>query len=239
MNLNIKIRGKGPALVFFHGWGFDHKIWLGLAQILENRYTLYLVDLPGFGLSSLMDWPQFKLLLLDKLPDHFAVIGWSLGGLYASKMAIESPERITHLINVASSPRFIKEKDWPGVEQRVFDGFLQNLLVDSQQTISDFVGLQLKNQTYEYNTHLLPERASLEAGLRILADWDLREPLRHFTKPTAYLFGRLDAITPRITMPVMQKIYPNFNFTMFNKAAHMPFLSHQNEFISTLEHFLE
>lgn len=238
MNLNIKTRGKGPALVFFHGWGFDHKIWRDVAVILEKTYTLYLVDLPGFGVSSQMTWEQFKHGLLQQLPQEFTVIGWSMGGLYATRLAIETPARVNHLVNIASSPRFIKEPDWPGVDKLVFDVFLSNLTVNPQQTISEFIRLQLKNQTYEYDNHLLPNTSSLEIGLKILAEWDLREPLHAFSRPASYLFGRLDAITSRATMPTMQKIYPSFNYVMFAKAAHMPFLSHQDEFIATLENLL-
>ncbi|KTC86806.1 alpha/beta fold hydrolase [Legionella brunensis] len=239
MNLNIKVRGQGKALVFLHGWGFDHKVWLNLVDALEQKYTLYLVDLPGFGLSPLMDWPHFKTDLLKHLPAHFAVVGWSMGGLFASRLALEIPERTTHLFNVASSPRFIKEENWPGVEPLVFDNFLRNLVTNPQQTISEFVGLQLQNQNYEYRDQILPDPVSLEAGLTILADWDLREQLYHFKKPTTYLFGRLDAITPRATMAVMQKNYPSFNYIMFSKAAHMPFLSHKEEFLTILESLLK
>lgn len=81
----------------------------------------------------------------------------------------------------------------------------------------------------------IPDPASLKEGLHLLSNWDLREPLRCFTKPTCFMFGRLDAIIPRTTMAAMQKIYPHFTYIMFSKAAHMPFLSHQDEFITALE----
>ncbi|HGK6671911.1 TPA: alpha/beta fold hydrolase, partial [Legionella pneumophila] len=60
MNLHINIQGKGRPLVFFHGWGFDHRVWLPLARLLSTRYCLYLVDLPGFGQSPVMSWEVFK-----------------------------------------------------------------------------------------------------------------------------------------------------------------------------------
>ncbi|KTD11449.1 biotin biosynthesis protein BioH [Legionella hackeliae] len=185
-----------------------------------------------------MSWSQFKSYLLRHLPDDFVLVGWSMGGLYASRLAIEIPERIIHLINIASSPRFIKEDHWPGIDKSIFDGFFKNLTADPQQTISEFIGLQLKDQTYQYSHQFLPNTDSLKDGLTVLADWDLRQALSDFKKPASFLFGRLDAITPRTTMPVMQKLYPSFKYVMFSKAAHMPFLSHQDEFITTLETIL-
>lgn len=238
MNLNIEIRGSGHPLVFFHGWGFDHKIWLPIASILEKKYCLYLVDLPGFGSSSSMKWEEFKEEILKQLPECFVILGWSMGGLFATKLAVEAPERIIHLINIASSPRFIKEQNWPGVESAVFSNFFNNLATNPQQTIEEFIRLQLRNQNYQYSNEFLPRSDNLKRGLEILADWDLRENLFTFDRPTSYLFGRLDGITPSVTMTVMQKLYPDFNYMLFAKAAHMPFLSHQNEFIEYLEKLL-
>lgn len=239
MNLHINIQGKGQPLVFFHGWGFDHRIWLQLARLLSSHYCLYLVDLPGFGQSSLMSWELFKKHLLQQLPEHFALVGWSMGGLFATRLAIEEPERVTCLLNISSSPRFIKEKSWPGVEQTILDSFFLKLASEPERTIAEFVGLQLKDQSYNYRSPLNPSVPGLEAGLKVLADWDLRQSLCLFTKPACFMFGRLDAITPRMTMVTMQKLYPAFDYVMFDKAAHIPFLSHQDEFIAILERILQ
>lgn len=238
MNLHIEVKGKGQPLVFFHGWGFDHRIWLEISEAIEDRYQLYLVDLPGFGRSSAMNWEAFKQKLLAQLPEKFVLIGWSMGGLLAMRLGLEESNRLTHLISICSSPRFIKEEQWPGVEKAVFDGFFSNLSQDPQKTISQFVNLQLQNFSHRYENKYLPEPASLRFGLEILESWDLRQELIHFTKPTCFMFGRLDAITPRTTMAVMQKNYPNFDYLIFAKAAHIPFLSHKDEFITALERTL-
>lgn len=239
MNLHINIQGKGRPLVFFHGWGFDHRVWLRLAHFLSDRYCLYLVDLPGFGQSPVMSWDAFKKQLLQQLPEHFALVGWSMGGLFATRLALEEPERITYLLNIASSPRFIKEKNWPGVEQAIFNNFFLKLASEPTRTISEFIALQLKDQSYNYRFPPNPSLPGLEAGLQVLADWDLRQSLYTFTKPTGFMFGRLDTITPRMTMVTMQKLYPAFDYMMFDKAAHMPFLSHQDEFIAILERIFQ
>ncbi|ARH00147.1 alpha/beta fold hydrolase [Legionella micdadei] len=238
MNLHVIIKGQGRPLVLFHGWGFDHNIWLQLAHQIDREYQLFLVDLPGFGLSSQMSWEIFKQNLLKYLPQQFSVVGWSMGGLFATRLAIEEPNRVIRLVNIASSPRFIKEQDWPGVEQAVFEQFFMNLATSPRQTITEFIGLQLKDQTYRCTNTPMPDATSLKKGLEILKNWDLREQLHSYTKPAYFLFGRLDAITPRSTMAVMQKIYPQFRYFMFAKAAHMPFLSHENEFIALLKDIL-
>ncbi|HAT9609297.1 TPA: pimelyl-ACP methyl ester esterase, partial [Legionella pneumophila subsp. pneumophila] len=53
------------------------------------------------------------------------------------------------------------------------------------------------------------------------------------------LFGRLDPITPVKTMAIMEKNYPNFKYVLFNRAAHMPFLSHTDLFITIMDEFIK
>ena len=54
MNVSQLSYGQGKPIVFFHGWGFDHQIWLPLVPLLNNKYQLILVDLPGFGQTPMM-----------------------------------------------------------------------------------------------------------------------------------------------------------------------------------------
>ncbi len=68
----ITLKGQGYPLVLFHGWGFDHRIWADLAPLLSACYTVYLVDLPGFGQTNFMEWAEFKHVLLMQLPAEFA-----------------------------------------------------------------------------------------------------------------------------------------------------------------------
>lgn len=234
MTVNIQVSGQGAALVFFHGWGFDHRVWQALAQQLASRFQIYLVDLPGFGDSPVCDWQQFKQELLKKLPPQFNVVGWSLGGLYAMRLAVEE-DRVAGLFVTASSPRFTEDVEWPAVSQEVLAGFASKLLSAPQQTLKDFVALQSQGQEKtNYSASLL----GLQQGLDTLSTWDLRAQLLQYPKPTCFVFGRLDAIISHKLMAVMQQHYPQFKYHLFSKAAHMPFLSHPQEYLAVLEDFL-
>ena len=240
MTINISVYGSGEPVVLFHGWGFDSKIWFPLLPELLEKYQLYLVDLPGFGLTPPMEWEDFKVRALEKLPKKFSLLGWSMGGLYATRLAIEAPQQVTHLVNISSSPRFLREGKWPGIEERVIKSFYQNLATHPHQTLAAFIQLQLHGQTMHVDAMgQTPSLIGLQSGLELLINWDLRQDLTALTIPVCYMFGRLDAITPRMTMTTMNKIYPQFNYIMFAKAAHVPFLSHPTEFITALEAFLK
>jgi pimeloyl-[acyl-carrier protein] methyl ester esterase len=239
MNIHIKRYGRGMPLVFFHGWGFDHQIWLPLIPELQEHYELILVDLPGFGHTSMMDWHTFKTFLLEFLSKEFAVAGWSMGGLYATRLAIEEPKRVLCLLNINSSPRFIADATWPGLSKEVFFHFYENLSQDMSKTLEDFIALQINNTNIPLSLGAPPSQEGLELGLDILGDWDLREGIKKLVQPTCYMFGRLDPITPVKTMQTMQQYYPDFKYVIFNKAAHMPFLSHPELFIKEILEFIK
>lgn len=238
MTVYVHIYGKGEPLVLFHGWGFDSKVWLPLIAGL-NKYQLYLVDLPGFGGSSYIFWEEFKKLLLPQLPDKFTILGWSMGGLFATRLSVEEPDRVSKLINVASSPKFINAHDWAGIDNEVFAAFYEQLLVNPHKTRMDFIKNQL--QTSEIPDNLFQSNlnmSGLQGGLEVLLSWDLRHNLISIKQPVLYVFGKLDAIVPRRVMRIMKESYPQFAYEMFDRAAHMPFLSHYDRFIKLLDEFI-
>ena len=235
MSLHVRVYGQGTPLVLFHGWGFDGQIWQALMPALTARFTLYVVDLPGFGQSEHMDWDAFKQTLLQALPQAFAVLGWSLGGLFATRLAVDAPSRLTHVLNITATPRFIQEDHWPGVQSSVLAAFSDDVTTHPERTWKRFTRLQGIQHA------ILPPVvgwSGLRAGLEVLQTWDLRALLPQLSMPVCYAFGQRDGIISPTLMPCMQARYPQFHYKLFHGAAHTPFLSHPGEFLTLLEDFL-
>ncbi len=240
--LAIQSFGHGTALVLFHGWGFDSEIWKPLMPDLLNLTAvqqIILVDLPGFGGSPVMSWTEFKVELLQQLPQTFILAGWSLGGLFATRLTAEAPDRVRQLVNIASSPYFIREPNWAGITPEVLDEFCQQFQADPQHTRTQFVQAQLPPDVdHPFEQTALNEILGLEQGLLVLKQWDLRTALDALKQPVSFMFGRRDSIVPRRLMPIMQIRYPHFQYAFLPNAAHIPFLSHPTEFLQTLESML-
>jgi pimeloyl-[acyl-carrier protein] methyl ester esterase len=236
MNLHITEQGKGSPLVFFHGWGFDSQIWQRILPKLENDYRVYCVDLPGLGLTDYMEYEKWKEKVLHILPFQFAAIGWSLGGLYATRLAIEEPARITHLLNITSSPRFLEDTHWAGVKPQILHNFYHQLSEDSEKTIRQF--RTLNQGSPDLSEIVKPSEQGLYAGLEVLQKWDLRDHLPSLKPRTCYMFGRLDPITSIATLQTMQNLYSQFRYVLFKKSGHMPFLSESTRFLEELRAFL-
>lgn len=250
MKLQVEIMGQGPDMVLLHGWGMNACVWQPVQAALARHYRLHLVDLPGFGLSQ-GELPQeygldyLVACLLPYLPERSYLLGWSLGGLVATQLALVHPERVEALITVASSPRFVAQGDWPGIKPEVLDGFMSLLEQDAGKTVERFLAIQamgsehVKDEVRRLKTLLasrpLPDPKALAGGLRLLHDCDLRQALPRLQVPLLRLYGRLDALVPRAVIPQVSALAPTSQEAVLPKAAHAPFLSHPEEFVTCLQ----
>ena len=130
--------GEGNChLVLLHGWGLNAQVWDCITPELSAHFTLHLVDLPGYGRSG--EWGAMTLeamaeKVLENAPERAIWLGWSLGGLVASQIALNHPTRVQALVTVASSPCFSAQDEWPGIKPEVLSGFQQQLSEDFQRT---------------------------------------------------------------------------------------------------------
>jgi pimeloyl-ACP methyl ester carboxylesterase len=105
-------RGQGPPLVMLIGTGSTMAEWdPALLRLLARDHRLILLDYPGVGLSGPWHGRSFDSLanatagLMEaiRLP-RADVLGWSMGGFVAQRLAIEHPRRVPHLILAGTNP---------------------------------------------------------------------------------------------------------------------------------------
>lgn len=118
--VRYNVVGGGPPVVLVHGWLSSSRVWEGLAGRLAQRFTVYTLDLPGFGES---DKPlsgygvRHGSRLLYAFCAHFgltraAVIGHDIGGDMAVKLAADHPDVVGRLVLV-STPANEEQIDLP------------------------------------------------------------------------------------------------------------------------------
>ncbi|MBA3366424.1 MAG: alpha/beta fold hydrolase [Actinobacteria bacterium] len=101
----------GHPVLLVHGLGGAASNWVGLAQLLARTRPVLVPDLPGHGGSSPLPVVPNLEVYADRLAvlvQHVgfrraAVVGHSLGGLVALRLALRHPEQVNALLLAGSA----------------------------------------------------------------------------------------------------------------------------------------
>jgi len=242
-----QVTGSGPDLVLVHGWGMNGAVWQQTADILQTQFRVHIVDLPGYGHSAQVHADNLEEIaqsLIDKAPKNAIWVGWSLGGLVATHMALHHGEYVSKLVTVASSPKFAADKPWRGIQPDVLNAFTDQLVEDFQLTIERFMALQamgspsarqdVKTLKQAVLSRPSPNPKALLAGLKMLADVDLRDQLPHISVPMLRLYGRLDGLVPIKVAHDLEQALPYTQQYIFTESSHAPFMTELDTFCQQL-----
>ncbi len=111
MQLHYKIEGSGQPILLIHGL-FGSLSNLGLlARPLSENHEVISVDLRNHGMSPKSDRHDYEMMAEDLATlvehlclDEFDVIGHSMGGKVAMKLAERLPEKVKRLIVLDMAP---------------------------------------------------------------------------------------------------------------------------------------
>jgi hypothetical protein len=99
MRMNYLVRGEGPPLLLVHGFGASVGHWRRNIGVLSESYTVYAIDLLGFGASdkppgfsyTMETWAELILDFLDEVVRRPTVlVGNSVGSLACVIAAADS-----------------------------------------------------------------------------------------------------------------------------------------------------
>lgn len=108
--VRYNVIGGGPPVVLVHGWLSSSAVWDDLAHRLSQRFTVYTLDMPGFGES---DKPldgygvRYGSRMLYAFCAHFGltrvnIIGHDLGGDMVMKLACDHPDVAGRIVLVGT-----------------------------------------------------------------------------------------------------------------------------------------
>ncbi|MBC8509741.1 MAG: pimeloyl-ACP methyl ester esterase BioH [Chloroflexi bacterium] len=244
--------GEGPPLTLIHGWGMNAAVFEPLSRLLSAEFRVTRVDLPGYGQSGWQGDADFEAqvdALADVLPDS-TLLGWSLGGLYALRLAAKYPQRFNSLILLSCNPCFVQRDDWmTAVESSVFNEFSAALIDDWQATIRRFLGLQMRGSAQARSlirqiSELLikggaPDPVAMRFGLQLLLQHDARRELEALAQPVMAVLGQRDTLIPVELAQQLHRLSPMIRVECVAHSAHAPFLSHSEFVAGLISEFIE
>jgi pimeloyl-ACP methyl ester carboxylesterase len=252
-------RGQGAPLVMLIGTGSTMAEWdPALLRLLAGEHRLILFDYPGVGLSGPWHGHSFDsladatagLMKAIHLPEA-DVLGWSMGGFVAQRLAIEHPGRVSRLILAGTNP---------GGSRTVL-GTTKAQAIDSEPNPSEadilrelyppdrqaegrrfLHRLESASQSGEIPDDFDVPAATVRTQVAAEDPWlrsnrNYRE-LATVTAPTLVTAGTRDPVTPAINLRRIAARVPNAEFVAFPGAhaflfqARRPFTRAVNRFLN-------
>lgn len=244
--------GKGPALVFSHGYGGNHAIWYQQVPFFAADYRVITWDQRGFGRSSNTSnksGPQAAVIDLHALLNHLEIdkahlVGQSMGGWAVTGYALAHPERVLSVV-LADTIGGIYT---PAIEKS-FDEFIRNVIarpppatppIGNHPALSEATARRDLAQAFLYDqigSIARPAPRTIPALLR-----STQYPVAMLIKldlPFLLVVGKADAIFPPDTIRDVSKQLKNARVVQIDAAGHSPYFEQPKAWNSAVAQFLE
>ena len=232
--------GSGPPLVLLNGTASPMSEWdPALLGALAVQRRVIVFDYPGLGQSGpapdswtfehAADWINDWLRVIEPAAP-VDVLGWSMGGFIAQRLAVQHPERIRRLVLAATNPggdatvlgpRWAQDADSSGS----LAGYLSTNYPPSGRAAGKRFLTRLESavSSGRYPDVEVPARTR-RAMVRAEDPWlrsgtNLAE-LGTVTLPTLVITGRTDVITPVANSRVLARAIPGARLVLRAGAGH-------------------
>ena len=164
---------------------------------------------------------------LDGLPERafedggqFLVVGWSMGGNTALRLACRYPDQIAGLVLIAATPRMMEDREtgWRGMSPMRLEALRRGLALTHGQ---GFFGIPEGRP----NPYIEDSPENLERGLKYLRETDVRERLAAAfgggcAFPVHIFQSEHDGIVRSANAGYLQQIFPKAAVTLIPGGEH-------------------
>jgi len=240
--------GEGEDVILLHGLGGSRLNWSGNLRALSARARVFALDQIGFGRS---DKPPIAYTA-SEFADHLegfmsavgiaraSLVGNSLGGEVAMRLALRSPGRVSRLVLVASGGMRRNEEERTEDAEDSFStldetrAHLESFFHDAGLVTEDLVRFTFENQNRYGDAETIRR-----FGARRAIEPPLDEPdLAGIAAPTLVLWGRQDRVTPLSLGERISRAIPGARLVVIEECGHLPQIEKGAEFNRIVLEFL-
>lgn len=252
---------QGPAVVLLHGLGASLESWSCNIQALGNEFRVFAPDIVYFGKSAKpegipdhLTFVRFVAGFMDALGlSRATLVGSSMGGAIAVRMAVDYPARVQALVLV--SPAGFGRELSPLLRLRrilnlapsrnpppwMLQFALREVFHDPRRAPPELVARVLEiGQTPGVDESY---RRVLRAGVdwRGLQPWvvrEVRDCANRICQPTLVIWGRQDRVVPIKQAEVALQQIPGAQLHVFDGCGHAPMVEMADEFNALVAQFI-
>jgi len=257
-SLHYLDRGNGPVLLFGHSYLWDCAMWEQQIAKFSEQYRCIVPDLWGHGRSS----PSNKTHSIASLADDhwalmqalnikgFSVIGLSVGGMWATQLALDHPDKVEKLVIMdsfvgAEPPDTLQSylQILETVEQanvmpeplikQLLPTFLSHITLEHQPAIAAAFAKSLEALPSEN----IPTIVALGRG--IFNREDIMALLPNLHMPTLILVGEFDKPRPPHEAKQMAEFITSSQCKIVANAGHISALEQPKEVNKLISDFLQ
>jgi len=242
-----------PALVLLHGIGSNAQSWIEQLQTWSTSRHVIAWNAPGYGASTRLpierpttdDYVAALLAFLDAQGvDTFDLVGHSLGGLMAARLAVSAPSRVRRLVLSSPAGGYHVDPKLP----------LPPNLAARMSDISDLgpVALAAKRAANTLSSDAPPDvLARVQAAMAavtvegytqatwMLAQGDILADAPRITQPTLVVVGSEDRVTKPDGVRAVATAIPGARFELIPGAGHASYANKANDYSRIVGSFVE
>lgn len=226
----VRTEGSGEARVLvLHGWALDSSVWAA-TQLETNleEFTYAYYDFPGYGpdeslgrdsAEGIDGMARGALSAADALGwDSFAILGHSMGGGTALRVATMEPDRVSAVVALTPVSPFGTPFD-----EATYAGF-QSAYADPAPTLGGLAPhlspAQLQN--IATRSQLLLNKEVWDAYLANWSSAAFGSELANFRGPVTLAYGDSDPFVTKDYLAETASALPNANLVAIQDAGHYP-----------------
>lgn len=234
-------QAERKILVFIHGSGGDHTVWLHQCTRLKNAFNIAALDLPGHGRSEgrgeqdVAVYVEWVRRILEALAIAKPVlIGHSLGAAISLQYALTYSDRLAGIVPVGGGAAM-------PVNQAILDG----LKADPATVIAMAAKIALAKSNRDRLSETLIKSLSGTNPDVLYNDFlacnkhDVTATVSRIRVPALVICGDEDKMTPPVLSRYLTDHIPGAQGALIKNAGHFAMLENVEEFNKTLSAFVE
>lgn len=246
--------GEGkPPLVLLHGLLGSSRNWMAAGRDLAERYRVFALDLRNHGRSPHTGEHNYQAMVEDVLGwldraglERVYLLGHSMGGKTAMRMACRHPERVKALVVVDISPR-AKEPNHVAEFRALNKLPLEKIAsrAEADRMLAEEVSSWSMRQFLLTNLVRQPDgsfgwQVNLEGLTRHLGETGknpLAEEDRYEDSALWIVGGKSNFVGPE-DRDLIRRHFPRLRMEIFPASGHNPHIEDRPHFVETVRRFL-
>jgi len=248
--IHYEVFGRGKPIVLLHGWLGSWRYWMPTMEALADSYRAYALDLWGFGDSDkpgtcygVDDYARLVGDFMDGLGiAQTSLVGHSLGGVVALKVALSQPQRVDKLVlidtpiqgaGLSASMRLLRSplSRFVARPRTLIELWMRALKRGSAPWV------EMYEEIVEDTSKL--DQVAVQKSLEDVLDLDLSNSLAQLYNHTLVIFGERDEfVDPDQAGFFADGAVATAQVVVLDGCRHFPFLDEPSKFNRLLKEFM-